>query len=559
MNGARYFAEFLKTSGVTHVFYLPAIMLKALGDMEELGIRRVMVHSEKAAAYMADGYARASGRPGVCMGQQIGASNLCAGLRDPYMACTPLIAITGGPSLGWRYRNAYQEVEDFSQFDPVTKFNARVDDVSRMPDLLRQAWREATSGTPGPAHLQFRGSHGQVIEVEADLDFVVEERFTRAPAFRPVAAAEDVAAVARLLASAERPLIVAGGGVVYSGAAAEVVELAEKLDIPVATSMNAKGTITDDHPLSVGVTGTYSRACANRAVHEADLVFFIGSQTGGQVATNWNLIRRDARVVQLDIDARELGRNYPNAASLCGDARATLRGLINAVEKSRKNGAWTSQVQGFVAEWRADAEKLRNSDAVPMRPERVCKEITDALPADAIVVSDTGHSGMWTATMIDLNRPGQKYIRCAGSMGWGFPGALGVKCAIGDRPVLCWTGDGAFYYHIAELETAARYGINLVVLVNNNSALNQEIPLFERAIEKNPRKPEELYGFKDIDFAKVAESFGCVGIRAETPAQVKEALGSAFAMKKPVVIDAVTDINAFAKRAWLPEGVSSGH
>lgn len=559
INGARYFAEFLKGAGVTHVFYLPAIMLKALGDLEALGIRRVMVHGEKAAAYMADGYARASGRPGICMGQQIGASNLAAGLRDAYMACTPLIAVTGGPSLGWRYKNAYQEVEDFSQFDSVTKFNAKVDDVSRMPDLLRQAFREATSGTPGPAHLQFRGSHGQVIEVDADLEMLVEERFTRTPAFRPVADEESIAEAARLLASAARPIIVAGGGVASSGAASEVVELAEKLDIPVATSMNAKGAIADDHPLSVGVTGTYSRACANRSLHAADLVFFIGSHTGGQVTTNWNLIQRSARVIQLDVDASELGRNYPNAASLCGDAKATLRRLIDAVDKPRKNAAWTKEVQAFVAEWRADAETFRNSDAVPMRPERVCKEITDALPNDAIVVSDTGHSGIWTATMIDLAHPTQKYIRCAGSMGWGFPGALGVKCAVGDRPVLCWTGDGAFYYHIAELETAARYGINLVVLVNNNSALNQEIPLFERAIEKNPKKPEELYGFTNINFAKVAESFGCVGIRAETPAQVKEALAKAFTMKRPVIIDAVTDINAFAKRAWLPEGVSSGH
>lgn len=559
-NGARYFAEFLKGAGVTHVFYLPAIMLKSLGEMEELGIRRVMVHGEKAAAYMADGYARASGRPGVCMGQQIGASNLAAGLRDPYMACTPLIAITGGPALGWRYKHAYQEVEDFSQFDSVTKFSARVDDVSRLPDLLRQAFREATSGTPGPAHLQIRGSHGQFVEVDADLEMLVEERFTRVPAFRPMADAEAIAQVAGLLAAAARPIIVAGGGVASSGAEREVVALAEKLDIPVATSMNAKGTIADAHPLSVGVCGTYSRACANRSVNEADLVFFIGSHTGGQVTTNWNIPRRGTKVIQLDIDPRELGRSYPNVASLCGDAKATLAALIAAIDKPRKNAAWTKQVQGFVAEWRAEAEPFRNSDAIPMRPERLCREITDALPKDAIVVSDTGHSGIWTATMIDFKHATQKYVRCAGSMGWGFPGALGVKCAVEDRPVLCWTGDGAFYYHIAELETAARYGINLVVLVNNNSALNQEIPLFDGALGgKKPQRPEELYGFTDVNFAKVAESFGCVGIRAETPAQVKEALAKAFTMKRPVVIDAVTDINAFAKRAWLPQGVASGH
>ncbi len=559
MNGARFLAEYLKRAGVDHVFYLPAIMLKTLGEMEALGIRRVMVHGEKAAAYMADGYARASGRPGVCMAQQIGASNLAAGLRDPYMACTPLIAITGGPSLGWRYRRAYQEVEDFAQFDAVTKFNAHIDDVSRLPDLLRQAFREATTGTPGPAHLQFRGSHGQAIEVDGDLELFVEERFTRAPAFRPAADEEAIAKVADLLAKAERPIIVAGGGVTYSGAAAQVIALAEKLDIPVATSMNAKGTIADDHPLSVGVVGTYSRACANRSVYEADLVFFIGSQTGGQVTTNWNTPKRGTAVIQLNIDARELGRNYPNAASLCGDARDTLRRLLAVIKNGRKNPGWVKQVQGFVAEWRAEAEPFRNSDAVPMRPERLAKEITDVLPKDAVVVSDTGHSGIWTATMIDLKHATQRYIRCAGSMGWGFPASLGVKCAVGDRPVVCWTGDGAFYYHIAELETAARYGLSVVVVVNNNSALNQEIPLVRGAMGKEPERPKEIWEFNKLDFAKIAESFGCAGMRAETPAALREALGEAFTLNRPVVIDAVTDINAFAKRAWLPQGVASGH
>jgi acetolactate synthase-1/2/3 large subunit len=161
--------------------------------------------------------------------------------------------------------------------------------------------------------------------------------------------------------------------------------------------------------------------------------------------------------------------------------------------------------------------------------------------------------------MIDLKHASQKYIRCAGSMGWGFPGALGVKCAVGERPVVCWTGDGAFYYHIAELETAVRYGINLVVVVNNNSALNQEIPLVKGALRQPAVKTEELWDFQKIDFAKVAEALGCVGIRAETPAQVKEALSNAFSMRRPVIIDAVTDVNAFARRAWVPQGASSGH
>jgi acetolactate synthase-1/2/3 large subunit len=276
------------------------------------------------------------------------------------------------------------------------------------------------------------------------------------------------------------------------------------------------------------------------------------------VRSKWTKPPGGTAVIQLDIDPRWLGRNYPNAASLCGDAKVTLHRLIERAP-ARKNPEWVRRAQGFVAEWRADADTFRNSDAVPMRPERVCREITAALPADAIVVSDTGHSGIWTATMIEFQHPTQRYIRCAGSMGWGFPGALGVKCAVGDQPVLCWTGDGAFYYHIAELETAARYGLNLVVVVNNNAALNQEIPLVTGAMARPPGKVKELWEFNNIDFAKVAEAFGCVGLRAETPAQLREALGRAFTLKRPVVIDAVTDVNAFARRAWQPAGAPSGH
>jgi acetolactate synthase-1/2/3 large subunit len=182
------------------------------------------------------------------------------------------------------------------------------------------------------------------------------------------------------------------------------------------------------------------------------------------------------------------------------------------------------------------------------------------LPQDAVVVSDTGHSGMWTAQMIELNSPGQRYIRCAGSMGWGFPGSLGVKCALPDRPVLCWTGDGAMYYHLAELETAARYGINVVVVVNNNSGVNQEINLIDAVYNDLGRpRADELWQYRRTNFAKVAESLGCVGLRAETPAQFKDALGQAFSLKRPVVIDAVTDPAALAVKAWRPPGAPAGH
>jgi acetolactate synthase-1/2/3 large subunit len=523
--------------------------------MEELPIRRIMTHGEKSAAYMADGYARASYRPGVCFAQNVGASNLAAGLRDAYLAGAPVIAMTGGPSTASRYRNFYQEIEDFPQFDPVTKFNASVDNVSRLPDLLRQAFRAATSGAPGPVHLRLPGVGGDVIDSEADLDPLVEKRFGSFPAFRPEPEMEQVRAAAALLAAAKRPIIVVGGGAVTSQAQAEVVALAEKLAIPVATSLNAKGTISDSHALSVGCVGTYSRASANRAVSEADLVFFIGSHTGGQVTTEYTIPAPGTAVIQLDIDPLELGRNYPNAVPLLGDAKTTLRHLLDVAERrpQKVTQPWAERVQRLVAEWRALEAPQLNSDAVPMRPERVCRAISQILPADGVVVSDTGHSGIWSGTMIDFLRPGQRYIRCAGSLGWGLPGALGVKCALPDRPVVCFAGDGATYYHIAELDTAARCGINIVLVINNNSALSQEIFVYDRAYGGKMRgNADELWRFRQVNFAEVAKTFGCAGLRVERTQDLGDALKQALGMNCPVVIDAVTDTYAVARSAWVP-------
>lgn len=551
MTGARLFAEMMQGYGVSHIFFVPAVLAKALAEMEDMPIKRVLTHGEKAAAYMADGFARASGRPGVCMAQAIGASNLAAGLRDGYMAGSPIIAVTGGPLPDWRYRHAYQEVEDFTQFDPVTKFNASIDTVARMPDMLRQMFREATSGAPGPVHLQIQSRGAHLAEQEADLAMVIEQEFSRVPAFRPEPDMQRVRNALAALAKAQRPLIVAGGGVVRSGAEREVVELAEKLQIPVITSLNAKATIPDHHALAVGVSGSYSRSCANNALREADLVFFIGSHAGGQVTHNWHFPAAGTAVIQLDIDPAELGRNYPNAVSVMGDARVSLRRIIEAAQpKSPAAGqAWTGRVARLVGAWRADEEPNLTSDATPMRPERICREITQALPPDGVVVSDTGHSGIWTGTMIELEHSTQGYFRCAGSLGWGFPGALGVKCALPDRPVICFTGDGGFHYHIAELETAARCGINLVVVVNNNSSLNQEITLNKVAYNNNPRgRWKDMWTFNEVNFAKIAEAYGCVGIRAETPGELRNALTRALSLNKPVVIDAVSDSSVLAKR-----------
>ncbi|MCC7485589.1 MAG: thiamine pyrophosphate-binding protein [Burkholderiales bacterium] len=556
MTGSRLFAEMMRGYGVTHIFFVPAFMLKSFAEMEDMPIARLMVHGEKAAAYMADGYARVSGRPGVCMAQMIGASNLAAGLRDAYMAGAPVIAVTGGPSPASRYRHAYQEVDDIAQFDVVTRMNAVVDHVTRMPDLVRQAFRVATSGAPGPVHLRMQGHLGQMTEQEAELEPLAEPDYARAPAHRPEPEARRVATALAVIAAAKRPVIVAGGGVVRSRAQAELVAFSEKLGIPVATSLNAKAVLPDAHPLNVGVPGAYARDCANRVLAEADLVFFVGSHTGGQVTNNWVFPRPGTTVVQLDIDPAELGRNYPNTASILADAKSGLARLIAAAPSPGSAWVdWTRRAQAIVAEWRAANAEMRDAEVVPMRPERVCRDISLALPASGIVVSDTGHAGIWTARFIELEQPTQGYFRAAGSLGWAFPAALGVKCAAPGRPVVCFTGDGGFYYHIAELETARRHGINVVVVVNNNSALNQEIRLNDAAYGGRQRgRAEEMWRFPEVDFAKIAEGFGCAGIRVEKPGELAGALGRAFSLDRPVVVDVVTDTYAIAPHPWTPTG-----
>ncbi len=553
MTGGRFMAETLHGYGVTHVFFVPVIIQRAMLEMEKLGIKRILTHGEKAAAYMADGYARASHKPGVCAAQNVGAANLAAGLQDPFLAGSPVLAITGRKPRLSQHRNSYQEVDHLRPFSAVTKYSVPVDSAEQLPFLLRQALREATSGAPGPVHLDLEGTSGNIVmEGEADLEVIIEENFTRVPAYRPEPEAAMVRAAAQVLSAAQRPVIVAGGGVTASGAQQEVVQLAEMMSIPVATSLNAKTAIPDGHPLSVGVCGSYSRTCANRLVSEADLVLYIGSHTGSQVTNEWTVPSLDTPVIQIDIDPSELGRSYPAKATLQGDAKACLRRLMEVLEPLGPRTEWVNRAQELVAEWREGVSEVSNSDGSPIRPERLCKELTDYLPSDAVLVSDTGHSGIWTGTMIDLKEQTQQYIRCAGSLGWGFPGALGAKCALPDRPVICFTGDGGFWYHMSELETALRYGINAVIVVNNNHSLNQEKRSNDRLYAGQPGNPEELWHMLDVDLAKLAQAIGCFGIRVDQPGKIQSALEQAIASGKPAVIDVVSDIEGIAPPAWRP-------
>ena len=553
MSGAECLADMLKGYGVTHVFHVPAVLRKTFAVMESrTDIKRLHVHGEKAAAYMADGYARACGRPGICMAQVIGALNLAAGLRDAALAHSPVIAMTGGREPKTKFRNVYQEIDDVPAFEPVTKFNATIDDVARFPDMVRQAFRVATSGKPGPVHLQFRGNEGQIDAEEAEMEPLCEPQFSRVPAFRPRPDDASVRAALAHLQEAARPVIVAGGGVRASGAAAELVALAEALQIPVATSLNGKDAISGNHLLSVGVVGTYSRESANRVVNAADLVCFVGTETGGMTTHFWAVPRIGTPAIQIDIDPEAIGRNYPVLAGLNGDAKVTLAAMLAAADRSSagKRKAWVEEAQGMCRQWSAKYRSALASDAVPIRPERICAELSRHVPDDGIVVVDTGHAGMWMGGMYDLTSPRQSYMRSAGHLGWAFPAGLGAKCACPERPVITFTGDAGLWYHIAEIETAARWGINAVTVVNNNSSGNQSKRGFDRVYGgTQTEQARELWTFSRVSFARIAEEMGALGMRVEKPRDIAPALEQALKADRPVVIDVVTDIEALAPLA----------
>ena len=550
MTGAQCLVDMLKGYGVSHVFHVPAVLRTTFAEMERrTEIKRLHVHGEKAAAYMADGYARASGKPGICMAQVIGALNLAAGLRDAWLAHAPVIAMTGGREPKTKFRKVYQEIDDMPAFEPVTKFNATVDDVARFPDMVRQAFRSAVTGCPGPVHLQFRGNEGQVDAEEADMEPLVEPQFARVPPFRPEPDEMSLRAALTILQDAARPVIVAGGGVRASGAASELVALAEALQIPVATSLNGKDAIAGNHPLSVGVVGTYSRESANKVVNAADLVAFIGTETGGMTTHFWAVPQIGTPAIQIDIDPEALGRNYPLRAAVNGDAKTILAHMLVHADSGsaakRKN--WTGEAQTICRAWREKYQPALTSDAVPIRPERLCHELTRHVPDDAIIVVDTGHAGMWMGGMFDLRSTRQSYMRSAGHLGWAFPAGLGAKCACPDRPVVTFTGDAGFWYHIAEVETAARWNINAVTVVNNNSGGNQSKRGFDRVYGgKQTDKARELWTFRKTDFARIAQDMGALGIRVEQASAFPAALAQALAAQRPAVIDVVTDIDALA-------------
>ena len=556
LTGAKVLAKMLHDYGVTDIFHVPAVLRTTMAELETISnIRRIHVHGEASAAYMADGYARASGRPGVCAAQIIGALNLAAGLRDAWLAKSPVIALTGGRDQATKFRKAYQEVDDIPAFEPVTKLNATVDSANRFPDMLNQAFRVAVSGSPGPVHLQFKGNEGQVDQESFDetIPTSIDESVSSVPPYRPKPDIAQIKKAMDIINNASKPILVVGGGVRWSKAGDLIDEISKKLKIPVATSLNAKDVINSTNPLNVGVVGTYSRGSANKSVLAADLAIFVGTDLGGMVTNFWTIPKIGIKAIHIDIDPEVLGRNYPLEVGIMADAKMALTEMMKFADETKveKRISWVEEVQGYCRDWYDEFRPLLQSDSIPIRPERVCHDLSLNLPDNSFVVVDTGHGGMWMGGMFDLKSSGQSYIRSAGHLGWAFPASLGVKCAVPDRPVICFTGDAGFWYHIAEVETAVRWGINAVIVVNNNGAGNQSKRGFDRVYGGTQTdKAREMWTFNNVNFAQIAKHMGAESIRVENPKDFTPALQKAIALNKCVILDVVTDVDALAPLAY---------
>ena len=561
-------AELLVRYGVTHVFGQPGGQTAALYDgISKRGphLRHLLVRDERSAAYAADAFARLTGRPGVCdVTVGPGATKLSDGLVESHNASVPVVAIVGELPRDWApYREMGVASQGFDQvrfLSSITKSTLDVPNAAALPQLVRSAFRIATSGRPGPVALVIPHD---VIDADwqpGDTDLDVDDRYTRAPAFRPLASADSVAAAAALLKKARRPAIVAGGGVHASRATKELGTLAARLGAVVVTSFSGKGAVDESTPLSAGVLNPLGTTESLDLIRRADVVFWCGCKVGQNTSHNWTLPLTDQATIHLDLDATELGRTFRPTVALNGDARATLEALIVLLgDQPRK--PWLqdmSKEKRQAAGQRAEAE---TSDAVPIQPPRVMRELVTRLRPDDILISDASFSAGWIASHIPARLPGRHFLfaRGQGGLGYAVPAAIGAAAARPDARVVTVSGDGGFSYAIGELATQAQHGLRTVNVVLNNGTLAW-LAMWQRLFFDGLRQSVDLEGEAvSPNFAQVARGLGCEGIRVERPEELTGALDAAFAATRPVVVDVRTDPTAtpiHSYRRRLAEGKS---
>ena len=539
MSGAKALIQSLENQKVDIIFGIlgGAILpvYDALCDTKK--IRHILARHEQGAAHAAEGYARASGRPGICMATSgPGATNLVTGIANAYMDSSPIIALTGQvPATGVNTsymigRDAFQEADIIGITTAITKANYQPRSVHEIPTIINTAFYVATTGRPGPVLVDLPKN------VQADTAEVVFTDKIDARGYRPVKEPNltAISQAADLLAKAERPIILAGGGTIISNASDELAKMSDMLMAPVATTFMGKGAFPECHPLSVGSIGMHGNPAANRLMGEADVLLAVGTRFSDRATANLNSFVPNAMKIHIDVDAAEIGKNIDVDVSVIGDAKIALQMLYTATEKNlqkEQNGSWAKRVR----EVKEKLNPLLKETPKDLTPKTLLTELRKLLPESAIVTTEVGQNQMWSALYFKALKP-RSFISSGGlgTMGFGFPAAIGAKVACPDRPVVDIAGDGSFLMTEQELACSVAENIPVTVIVLNNSVLGM-VAQWQRMLYKKRYMAVNLG--KTPDFVKLAEAYGAQGIRVASIAEFQAAIKKALKSKVTTVID----------------------
>jgi acetolactate synthase-1/2/3 large subunit len=551
LSGSQILCRALVEEGVRLLFGYPggAIMpfYHALPDYP--GLRHVLVRHEQAAAHAADGYARATGRPGVCVATSgPGATNLVTGLATAHMDSTPVVAITGQVPRAMLGRDAFQETDIIGITQPITKHSILVEDVEDLADAVREALQVAVEGRPGPVLVdipkdvqQAKAGGKTVRRYGGKEDGAEGRRSTTLPSYRLTAALEDAV---RLLAEARRPLIMAGHGVIISGAYEELRQLAERTGTPVITTLLGISGFPESHPLHLGMPGMHGEVHVNRAIQQADLILGVGLRFDDRVTGNLAAFARDAKVIHIELDPSEIGKNVATEVGLIGDARAILRQLLARVAP-RECESWRAEIEGF----RRERQESFRGD---LSPAGILAEIDAAAGGRCTIVSDVGQHQMWVAKLYPYRRPNTHLTSGGlGTMGFAVPAAMGAALARPDEPVWAISGDGGFQMNMQEIATMVQEGIPVKMAVFNNGYLGM-VRQWQQFFHGRRYSATPIWS---PDYVKLAAAYGIYGRRVERGDQVGDAVREAIAQPGPALVEFLIEqeANVFP---MIPPGAS---
>lgn len=525
MTGGEILIRCLEEQGVDTVFGYPGgAILPVYDALYEADIKHILTRHEQGAAHAADGYARATGRPGVCMATSgPGATNLVTGIATAAMDSVPLVAFTGQVPTGLIGRDAFQEADITGITMPITKHNFLVKDVRRLAQTVKEAFYIATTGRPGPV----------VVDLPRDVTAATAPYEEPGPVklrgYRPPREGNpaQVKKAVALMVQAERPVIYAGGGVISSGASEELRRLAETLMAPVTTTLMGLGGFPGDHPLWLGMLGMHGTKYANYAVSNCDLLIAIGARFDDRVTGKVETFAPEAKIIHIDIDAAEIGKNVAADVPIVGDVKLVLRQILEILE-ARPKPAWLEKV----ARWKKEYPLEYKENG--LKPQAVVRAIYEVTEGKARIATEVGQNQMWTAQYYTFTRP-RTFISSGGlgTMGFGFPAAIGVQVACPDEIVFDIAGDGSIQMNIQELATAVNYELPVNVAILNNGYLGMVRQWQELFYNRRYAYTELL----NPDFVRLAEAYGAEGILVQKPAEIKPALEQAIASPKPVFID----------------------